>query len=193
MSNRLRIVSQSLASHNMESSRRFSTHLEIKCPSQRDIGKTVGIDKWTGRGGAKISIDELKRCLQQSRCNDSEPLMQKQKEQTLSIPPKKSKKGLRDGLSWEPDKSATSGVQCGQLLSEDIQETLVLSPWRCWTDLESCSLLPFNWMGPNVLVPSQHKPEKNTAKDNQLHVMKSSKRPAHLPSPTSQLDVSNNN
>ena len=70
-----------------------------KCPSQRDIGKTVGIDKWTGQGGAKISIDELKRRLQQSRCNDSEPLMQKQKEQTVSIPPKKLEKGLRDGLS----------------------------------------------------------------------------------------------
>ena len=93
------IVSQSLASHNVEISRRFSTHLEIERPSQRDVGKTVGIDKWTGRGDAQISIDELKRRLQQSRCDNSEPLMQEQKEQTVSIPPKKSKKDLRDGLS----------------------------------------------------------------------------------------------
>ena len=80
MSNRSMIVCQSLASQsarNLEISRRFSTDLKIECPSVRDVGKTVNIDTWTDQDGAE---DELERHPQESRCNDSEPLTQKQKQ-----------------------------------------------------------------------------------------------------------------
>ena len=68
------IVCQSLASQsarNLEISRRFSTHLKIECPGQRDVGKTVNIDTWIDQDGAE---NELERHLQECRCNDSEPL-----------------------------------------------------------------------------------------------------------------------
>ena len=107
MSNRSRIVCQSLASQlapNLEISRRFSTHLKIERPSQGDVGRLLALTNGLVGVAPKspsMNSKDVRRNLDATTQNHSRKNKNKK---TVSIPPKKSKKGLRDGSSWEPDR-----------------------------------------------------------------------------------------